>query len=88
MADIYSKARKVVVWLGPESYNSAIALECFTKVSLRVEVDWMHYTMPPLSSTDESHWADSNTEHPFSDEDFLTAYDLLNRDWFKRLWTW
>ncbi|KAE9366430.1 HET-domain-containing protein, partial [Stipitochalara longipes BDJ] len=86
MADIYSKAAKVLIWLGPASDDSSTALKCLKQVSSNVTVDWTHGTMSPLS--DELHWADVNKELPFDANEFLAICNLLNRDWFRRLWIW
>jgi hypothetical protein len=49
MADIYSKAARVVVWLGPESADTSIAMAYVEKVVSKVEVDWIAYEMRSLS---------------------------------------
>lgn len=86
MADIYSQAQTVLVWLGPESHDSSLALECVRKVSSKVEVDWGLQIVTPIS--DELHWANLDAKLPFSAEEFLAIANLFHRSWFKRLWIW
>ncbi|PMD34559.1 HET-domain-containing protein [Hyaloscypha variabilis F] len=86
MADIYSKAARVLIWLGPSSFDSSVALDCLKLVSSKITVNWINATMSPLSN--ERHWADPKIQLPFDAEEFLAICNLLNRDWFGRLWIW
>jgi hypothetical protein len=87
MAQIYSKTRRVVVWLGPEANSSSIAIECFEKIASSVEVNWLTQTMRSLSGEDAS-WADKGQAPPFSDGELRAISDFLGRSWFERLWIW
>ena len=86
MADIYSRARRVVVWLGKESDDSSLAMDCVRTLSSKIEID--HGTMKVLPRTDESHWLDWKSKLPFDDEQTRAVTSLCNRDWFRRLWIW
>jgi hypothetical protein len=81
MAWIYSKAKRVIVWLGPASTDSHIALECCNTVSSKINVDWWKDTMFPLS--EESHWTDTLRELPFDDKQNIAIGNLFNRSWFE-----
>jgi hypothetical protein len=85
MADIYSKATKVLVWLGPESEDSGRALFLLEYIASKVTYDW---NMLQLSSTtDETHWADRTVQLPPLFEDEMPAiHHLIHRPWFERLW--
>jgi hypothetical protein len=48
MADIYSKAARVLIWLGPASGDSSVALDCMKLVSSKIAIDWVHVTLSPL----------------------------------------
>lgn len=39
MADIYSSAAKVVIWLGPEADNSTAAIESSKTLASKIHVD-------------------------------------------------
>ncbi|PVH81056.1 HET-domain-containing protein, partial [Cadophora sp. DSE1049] len=86
MADIYSRAQRVLVWLGKESDDSSLAVECVRTLSSKIEID--RGTMKVLPRTDESHWLDWKTKLPFDVEQTTALTRLCNRDWFKRLWIW
>jgi hypothetical protein len=40
MADIYSKAERVIIWLGTESEASELAFDLLRKIDANAEVDW------------------------------------------------
>ncbi|CZR58212.1 uncharacterized protein PAC_08103 [Phialocephala subalpina] len=86
MADIYSKAARVLIWLGPESDDSDLAIDCIEEVSSHIEVDWPLYTM--RSTTDATDWADMHIPAPFEDDEFIAISNFFGRSWFKRLWIW
>ncbi|KAH7385000.1 heterokaryon incompatibility protein-domain-containing protein [Cadophora sp. MPI-SDFR-AT-0126] len=86
MADIYSKARRVLVWLGKESEDSSLAVECVRTLSSKIEID--PGIMKVLPRTDEKHWLDWKAKLPFNVEQTMALARLCNRDWFKRLWIW
>ncbi|KAF8849413.1 HET-domain-containing protein, partial [Acephala macrosclerotiorum] len=86
MADIYSNAGRVIVWLGPESEDSDIAIDCIEEVASHVEVNWSIYAMH--SKTDSTHWADGNVPAPFDTHEYLALSNFLGRNWFERLWIW
>ena len=86
MADIYSKAKRVVVWLGPESHDSSTALDCMDILSNKVRVDWNRQELHPTST--EKHWSDKDLALPFDEAQYVSIYTILQRSWFKRLWIW
>jgi Heterokaryon incompatibility protein (HET) len=86
MADIYSLASQVIVWLGLESQDSAAAIKCCQRISSHVKVYWALQTMSSLFA--ETHWADENIMLPFNEDQLIAVCKLLNREWFRRLWIW
>lgn len=86
MADVYSKAARVVVWLGPESDDSSLAMDCFDKIASKVKVDWTTLSMSAI--THEVHWADTVTQSPLEPHEMLAINHLIYRSWFERLWIW
>ncbi|KAL2040278.1 hypothetical protein N7G274_007181 [Stereocaulon virgatum] len=87
MADVYRNADQVLVWLGPESDNSAWAIGTLLDLSLSIDVDWRALSMEP-SSQGQSHWADGGEQLPYDDETWQAILHLLQRNWFRRLWIW
>jgi hypothetical protein len=54
MTDIFTKASRVVVWLGLEFSDSSVAFDCITTICNNVEVDPRRLTIRSLSN--ETHW--------------------------------
>jgi hypothetical protein len=84
MADIYSKAKIVVVWLGPESHDSPQAIEAMQWIGSNIAVDRKRPTWHSRSG--EKHWTDEREELRLEKEDYEALYNFFNRPWFSRLW--
>ena len=84
MAAVYSMASRVMVWLGPESQNSTLALRAIDHFSSQIRVDWNTERMTAVSTGETiTRFVD-----PFDDENWKSVGDLLGRPWFERLWIW
>ncbi|KAN0103448.1 Heterokaryon incompatibility protein (HET) domain containing protein [Hyaloscypha variabilis] len=88
MPDIYSKATRVVIWLGLESKDSALAMECAETISSNITADWFRSIMYPRQSDTATHWTDTNLPLPFEDFQAQSIFNLLDRSRFRRLWVW
>jgi hypothetical protein len=86
MVDIFSRAKRVLVWLGPESDSSSLALHVFQEIDAHVEID--ESTMALTATTDEVHWVDLSLDLPFNGVELLSVSEFLHRPWFERLWIW
>jgi hypothetical protein len=86
MADIFSKAVRVLVWLGPASDNSELALDLFERIASKVKVDEATFNI--VATTNEAHWVDSKAGVPFNEVEFLSIWQFIQRPWFGRLWIW
>jgi hypothetical protein len=89
MADIYTLAESVVVWLGPEGDDSSWALRTLNNIGSMVDADWTEITMRPSDeavAAGELHWADQNATMLFKSGELVPAHHLLGRTWFERLW--
>jgi len=84
MADIYSRAAKVLIWVGPEAQNSSRALKCVDLIASKVK--WDYNTQLLLAITEDVHWADPNTELSLVHEEWIALSHLIDRPWFERLW--
>lgn len=90
MADIYTLANRVVVWLGPESHDSALALRSLNTLGSKITVDLVLQTCRIISigeDTDYESTDDLLTSH-FDESTWTSIFSLLNRPWFSRLWIW
>jgi hypothetical protein len=83
MADIFTKASRVVVWLGPESSDSSVAMDCFHTISENIQVHPVMKTIRSLSN--ETHWEDIYFRLPSSRAQYWSMYRFLQRSWFERL---
>ena len=89
MADIFRSAAKVIIWLGPESEQSALALHEIDELASKIHVDWEFYSIQPSSKdTTDGQWADLGKDAIFDDLTYASIARLLNRPWFERLWVW
>lgn len=90
MADIYALANRVLVWLGPESYDSALALKSLRDVGSEVTVDWDLRTCRTTSGGKgpESESTNDLLTSQFDKSTWISIFSLLIRPWFGRLWIW
>ncbi|KAE9363399.1 HET-domain-containing protein, partial [Stipitochalara longipes BDJ] len=86
MGDIYSKAIRVVVWLGLASEDSSMAFDVFDFICSKITVDWQTYSLQPISA--DTCWVDSDVPLSMDEAQSNSVSNLLNRPWFKRLWVW
>ena len=85
MAAVYSLACQVIVWLGPESQNSTLALRAIDNLSSQLRVDWNNIAEMTSVSTGETI---TQYFDPFDDETWKSVGNLLRQPWFERLWIW
>lgn len=91
MGQVFECASRVVVWLGPEQKRSSIAMERLSHIGSQIDVDWggIHRISPAASSQNADYsWsiADPNSELPLNRDQAIAVRDLLDREWFDRLW--
>jgi hypothetical protein len=87
MADIYSKAERVIIWLGTESEASELAFDLLRKIDANAEVDRDTTTFEEREGC-SPQWADRTATLAFDDKEFEAVLTLQNRPWFSRLWVW
>lgn len=85
MGDIYSLAKSVVIWLGPESDNSTHALSTLEYFGRQVErmTDGMIGDSP---GAQEPEWFRMRCALPYDDSTWLAISSLFHRAWFTRIW--
>jgi hypothetical protein len=66
MAEIYSKATRVIAWLGPATETTTIARKCFDEIASHIDVDWARVVMQAHSGKED---CDSNYDSYGSDTD-------------------
>ncbi|KAI6081210.1 hypothetical protein F4821DRAFT_33309 [Hypoxylon rubiginosum] len=87
MSQIYRRADKVLVWLGPEEDNSDLALSALASIATHVVADSKYISVSPKPGKDPNY-SYSNHPLPFSHHQWQAIVKLLARAWFKRLWIW
>lgn len=85
MAETFRLASRVVVWLGPESSDSNVAVDCVLEISSKVRVTGF---AEMEATTSDRSWEDLETKLPFDLRSISALYDFLSRPWFERLWIW
>lgn len=88
MAKIYSRAEKVLAWLGPEGDDSSFALQFIERVGSSVRVDWntRKVTSSGVLEHDLQWLSHSLTGIYLSKRQTYAVYNLFNRVWFERTW--
>jgi hypothetical protein len=89
MADIYTLAQCVVVWLGSEAEDSSWALRALNRIGSMIDPDWSDNSMKlsdEARAAGELHWADRNAFMPYRNRELDPVQRLLERAWFERLW--
>jgi hypothetical protein len=85
MGNIYKFARRVVVWLGPRSENSGLAISTLAFLGKQVEVNKI-YGRSPAPGCSQPLWYTASYALPYTEEIWEAIHDLLELPWFKRLW--
>ncbi|KAI4170113.1 MAG: hypothetical protein LQ346_008900, partial [Caloplaca aetnensis] len=87
MPDIYTQAKRVVVWLGPESYNSALAMKAIEDIGSRIMVNWYLRTITTTSKEGSDPPSREFVDDLLQQSELWLAFKhLLNRPYFRRLW--
>jgi hypothetical protein len=86
MGSIYSRAEQVVVWLGPSSKDSRLAVETLKRLGdgIRYHIN-DHYISYKTGSWAVRLQSDSEALM-FHQPSWFAIGDLLRRQWFSRLW--
>ncbi|KAK7926543.1 heterokaryon incompatibility protein-domain-containing protein [Apiospora marii] len=85
MAQIYSCARKVIAWIGPEHDDAAKALQGLAHIGNQIEfLDDVAFAPSPGAS--EPLWYQLQVSLPFDDKFWTAVTSLVDRPWFWRLW--
>lgn len=89
MPDIYSSAAKVVVWLGPASDDSTLAIQTMDNIGSRIQADWLVGGVTAVAPNHLDPWSDEFYQDiNLREQVLLSIRNLLRRSWFERLWIW
>ncbi|KAL8295707.1 hypothetical protein RB600_001262 [Gaeumannomyces tritici] len=90
MARVYRMARRVVIWLGPETGTSALGMQTLRQTGRHVRADPRTRTWSPVpgSSDPRFTWAALQEGYsPYTEAQLGAVLELVSRAWFRRLWT-
>lgn len=79
------KAADRVVWLGPSSGDSGLALSTLEYIGKQVEYTTEDSIITGPDAT-EHWWHQRLTALPYDEVTWQSVYDLLTRPWFDRIW--
>ncbi|KAL3304091.1 ankyrin and het domain protein [Colletotrichum asianum] len=85
MGNIYSHAKRVVVWLGKETNELYRAAQLMKFLGSILYYDWDANTCQQHSDTADL-LAHRRAPMPFQTADWQSLYDFFDLTWFKRLW--
>ncbi|KAN0093559.1 HET domain containing protein [Hyaloscypha variabilis] len=90
MGSIYSKAQRVVVWLGPESDHTRRAIDALDHLGRQVIWDPERYMINRARDCDPDckEWYLRNHTLLYDVDTWSGIAKLLNRPWFTRVWIW
>ena len=90
MANIYTLASRVVIWMGlpSKTFDTRKAVDNIVYMSRQLEygTDDMAWRSPDASEDENERWFDEEWELPFTTLECEGIRDLLNRNWVGRLW--
>jgi len=85
MSQIYRLARQVVVWLGPGSAQSHLAISTLQYLGQQVEVSGKLGLMASPDAV-EREWYEGGCDLPYDQHTWRAISRLFNRSWFGRVW--
>lgn len=85
MGDIFKKAQRVIVWVGPSTEDSQLAIQTLDYLGKQV-VSTTNRRRAPAPDAAERTWFESFVQLPFDDKTWTAISGLLQRPWFERLW--
>jgi hypothetical protein len=88
MGRIYSNAKRVLIWVGPERDGSDKAIEVLQHMSGCINYDWNLFTLLPKSQCRkiDMHWSKSDVTLPYENRELNTVLSLFERPYFSRTW--
>ena len=85
MSQIYPLSNNVIIWIGPESEDSKLALETLRYFSEQVEYIISHRWGDAPNAQERDWWRDGH-RLPYEAKTWESIVSLLHRPWFERVW--
>ena len=87
MSLIYKLAQRVIIWLGPSTQSTVLAVETLHHLGSQLEVSrrQARYRAP---NAEEPEWFRATTSSPYDNGKWQAIIEFLQYPWFERLWIW
>ncbi|KAH6695217.1 heterokaryon incompatibility protein-domain-containing protein [Plectosphaerella plurivora] len=82
---VYEEASRVVIWLGPETHDSSLAISKLDYLGSQVMANSKHILLSTPDAT-ETDWHLRSTPLPYDPPTWTAIDSLLRRPWFTRVW--
>jgi hypothetical protein len=86
MGSIYSEASRVVVWLGPESDDSALVVQTMQMIGRGLEFSQAEDDLRTKVGTGISPFQNNPEASIIREVNWTAIKNLIEREWFTRLW--
>ena len=86
MGEIYKAADRVVVWLGPESKKSSLAISTLDYLGRQIVLFRSFRFARAPDTTETEIWSRPTFQLPYSDVTWQAIRDFFKRPWFERVW--
>jgi len=84
MDRVYISAVRVIVWLGPGSESTQLAVSTLSHLGRQIEVS--RWGSMPSPGCAEPSWYHTGSVLPYNDQAWRAIYEFINVSWFERLW--
>ncbi|KAH8648618.1 heterokaryon incompatibility protein-domain-containing protein [Xylariales sp. PMI_506] len=85
MGHVFSRASRVVAWIGPPSNHTNLAVSTLGYLGKQIENTQERFRLP-RPGCDHPEWYSADSVLPYDHETWVAIAELLYRPWFKRLW--
>jgi hypothetical protein len=86
MGNIYSRAKRVLIWIGPERDESDKALGIMQQLCDHVNYNWQSITLLSKSQNRGNTWAMAGVPLPYQNGELNAVLSLFERPYFNRTW--
>ena len=87
MSLIYRLAQRVIIWLGPSTESTALAVDTLHYLGYQLEVS-RSSTRYRAPNAQEPDWFRAATSLPYNEDQWKAISEFLQSPWFERLWIW
>jgi len=86
--DVFTSAKRVIVWLGHPALDSSLALRELELLSSKVALDENGEFLALSQSIEDLYWTNPREALPWDSRTWRAVRYLFIRPWFRRLWIW